>query len=544
MKNGYHDDIIYVKDDDMVDISSGKAKKNTPLQDHIAAKDKKNKRIAAITSTTLAVIVIIAGIVGFCVMQGKTGEGQTGETQVQEFEFGDNVYVSGISLAGKNMKQAKALLQLSEKSFVNPKNINIDIDGENTALTQDDFTYTFNIDEILEKAKSDSLNKESKSTDSTEKMTYEVTATVDADSVKARAIEIADSNQKKATNAYVSKFHPYSDDRFEYTEAVQGLKIDSDDLNNQLSGALSGKDSEYRIVAKTESIDADITVADIKKNVVKLATYETHSTNTANGTSNMKVSLEACNGSVIDPGDTWSFNACTGDSNLESNGYKSAHVISEGKLVDGIGGGICQSSSTIYNAAIRANMEVEERYCHKWASSYVPTGLDATIDYPNLDLKLSNPTDYQMFMECKVVDSTLSVSIWGYKSSSYDTIKTENKLTDQGSSSYSVKAWRVYYKDGQEVDRESLGSSTYDNEYGVVFIDAANDSGAKTEDSSSHSSSSDNRSSNDTNYNSSSSSESNSENSSSSSSSSSSKPDSESSSESEPDEPSHTGSSE
>ena len=100
MKNGYHDDIIYVKDDDMVDISSGKAKKNTPLQDHIAAKDKKNKRIAAITSTTLAVIVIIAGIVGFCVMQGKTGEGQTGETQVQEFEFGDNVYVSGISLAG------------------------------------------------------------------------------------------------------------------------------------------------------------------------------------------------------------------------------------------------------------------------------------------------------------------------------------------------------------------------------------------------------------------------------------------------------------
>ena len=123
-------------------------------------------------------------------------------------------------------------------------------------------------------------------------------------------------------------------------------------------------------------------------------------------------------------------------------------------------------------------------------------------------------------------------------------IKTENKLTDQGSSSYSVKAWRVYYKDGQEVDRESLGSSTYDNEYGVVFIDAANDSGAKTEDSSSHSSSSDNRSSNDTNYNSSSSSESNSENSSSSSSSSSSKPDSESSSESEPDEPSHTGSSE
>lgn len=538
MKNGYHDDIIYVKDDDMVDISSGKAQKSTSSQGHSSAKSNKNKKIAVITSSTIAVIVIIVGIVGFCLMQGKTEEEQTAETQVQEFKFGDNVYVSGISLAGKNMKQAKALLQLSEKSFIKPKNINIDINGDNTTLTQADFTYTFNIDEVLEKAKSDSLSKKDRSTDSTGKMTYEITATVDSDSVKTRANEVADSNQKKAKNAYVSKFHPYSDNRFEYTEAVQGLKVDADDLNRQLNDVLGGKDSEYRVVAKTEAIDADITVADIKKNVVKLATYETHSTNTANGTSNMKVSLEACNGSVIDPGETWSFNGCTGDSNLESNGYKSAHVISEGKLVDGIGGGICQSSSTIYNAAIRANMEIEERYCHKWASSYVPTGLDATIDYPNLDLKLSNPTDYQMFMECKVVDSTLTVSIWGYKSNSYDTIKTENKLTDQGSSSYSVKAWRVYYKDGQEVDRESLGSSTYDNENGIIFIDAANDSGAKTENSSSYSSSN-NRSSNDANDNTSSKSESHSESSSSSSNS-----DNESSSESKPDEPSHTDSSE
>lgn len=481
LKKGYNDDIIYVKDDDMVDISSGRAKKNAPLHSCISEKNEKNKKIVAITSATLAVIIIAAGVVGFCVRHStktgasKTSDDKTTETTVKEFEFGDNVSVSGISLAGKNMKQAKALLKLSEKSFVKSKSISIEVNGKNTVLTQDDFTYTFNIDEVLEKAKSDA-------TASTGDTTYEITATVDPDSVKSRANEIAEENQKKATNACVSKFTPYSDNRFEYSEAVQGLKVDVDDLNTQLNNAVSGNDSECKIVAKTETVNADISVADVKKNIVKLATYETYSTNTANGTSNMKVSLEACSGSIIEPGDTWSFNECTGDSNLESNGYKSAHVISDGKLVDGIGGGICQSSSTIYNAAIRANMEVEERYCHKWASSYVPTGLDATIDYPNLDLKLSNPTDYQMFMECKLEGTTLSVTIWGYKSSSYDTIKTENKLTDQGSSSYSVKAWRVYYKDGEEVDRESLGSSTYDNENGIVFIDAENDSGAKTDD--------------------------------------------------------------
>ena len=218
--------------------------------------------------------------------------------------------------------------------------------------------------------------------------------------------------------------------------------------------------------------------------------------NTEYGTSNMAVSLEACNGSIIDPGEQWSFNECTGDSNLESNGYKSAHVISEGKIIDGIGGGICQASSTIYNAAIRANMEVEERHNHQWASSYVPTGLDATIDYPNLDLVLSNPTDFQMFLECRVDGNTLYASVWGVKSDYWDEIHTRNEVSDKGSKSYTVRAWRIYIKDGKEVDSEELFKSTYDLDYGVVFIEADNDTNlGGSENESSNSGSNDSQSS-------------------------------------------------
>ena len=226
----------------------------------------------------------------------------------------------------------------------------------------------------------------------------------------------------------------------------------------------------------------------MKNNIVKLSSYETTSYNTANGTNNMSVALDACNGSIIEPGDyVWSFNECTGDSNKESNGYKPAHVISEGKIIDGVGGGICQASSTIYNAAIRANLNFEERYCHQWASDYVPTGLDATIDYPNLDLKISNPEKTQVFLECEVDGSTLHASFWGVKYGSYDEIKTHNEVSDTGSDSYSVRAWRVYLKDGKEIDREELNKSTYDMDYGVVFRSADYDSGAtygeKTESS-------------------------------------------------------------
>ena len=138
----------------------------------------------------------------------------------------------------------------------------------------------------------------------------------------------------------------------------------------------------------------------MQNNIVKLSSFSTESSNNDNGNHNMKISLKACNGSVIEPGETWSFNDCTGDSNLESNGYKEAGVIVDGKSGTGIGGGICQSSTTIYNAAILCGMKIEERYCHYFKSTYIDAGRDATIDYGNLDLKLSNPFSYQLFMKC------------------------------------------------------------------------------------------------------------------------------------------------
>ena len=80
-----------------------------------------------------------------------------------------------------------------------------------------------------------------------------------------------------------------------------------------------------------------------------------------------------------------------------------------------------------------------------------------------------------MFLECRVEGSTLYASFWGVKSDKWDDIHTRNEVTDQGSKSYTVRAWRIYLKDGKEVDSEELFKSTYDLDYGVVFIAADND---------------------------------------------------------------------
>lgn len=470
-------DYVVLGNDGLMDISSGTPIAAEGYSDGFGASGLSNpnggKKKIVIISAVAAAVVVVLGAAGVLLFQNLNKESEAAK-QSEEFMYAENTVVSGVDISNRTVELAKKLLERNEDKFVTPITFDIDVNGKDFQLKEADFTYTYNIDDVLAQIKSDT-EKNQLATDENGKTTYTITATVVDDSITKNVSKLCEENDSEPKNAYVTDFKPYSENRFSFEEAVNGIKVDAKDLSTKIKDGFSKGNSVSKIAAVTETLKADMDAETLESKLVKLSTYETYSTNTENGTSNMKVALSACNGSVIKPGENWSFNSCTGDSNLESNGYKSAHVISEGKIIDGIGGGICQASSTIYNAAVRANLEIEERHNHQWASSYVPTGLDATIDYPNLDLVLSNPTKYQMFLECRVEGSTLYASFWGVKSDKWDDIHTRNEVTDQGSKSYTVRAWRIYLKDGKEVDSEELFKSTYDLDYGVVFIAADND---------------------------------------------------------------------
>ena len=473
------------KHDDYEEISSSRNNYSTGgyryKGNHIAEDGQGKGKKALLISLVALIVVAAVGAVGFVMFNGIKTEPPEPTAKITEpvptdFTFAPNSVIDGLDISGKTMEQAKKLLEQNADRFITPVSFEIDVNGKTTSLDQSDFSYNYNIDEVLQKMRS-GITKTTDPTNGTE-TPLTVTATVTEESIKSNVDKICEERNSEPQNAKVSVFHPYAKKRFEFAEAEDGVTVNAEDLVEQITDSFAKGNAMSKITAEVEKKKADMSASQLEDRLVKLASYETYSYNTEDGTTNMRVSLEACNGSIIEPGGTWSFNACTGDSNLESNGYRPASVISEGQLVEGIGGGICQSSSTIYNAALRANMKVVERYNHKWASSYVPTGLDATIDYPNLDLKLGNPTDCQMFIECKEVGYTLYCSIWGAKPDGYDEIRTHNELGDTGEKSYSVRAWRIYYKDGKEIDREELPKSSYDNDYGVVFSEADNDSQA------------------------------------------------------------------
>ena len=140
--------------------------------------------------------------------------------------------------------------------------------------------------------------------------------------------------------------------------------------------------------------------------------YTTYYTGDANRVHNVRLVAELIDRTLIAPGTTFSFNATTGDRN-EAKGFLEAPVIINGELQTGLGGGVCQVSTTVFNAAYEAGLEITERTNHALYISHYPQGRDATVNYPDTDLKFVNDTKKWLLLRTFVGSSALTVSLYG-----------------------------------------------------------------------------------------------------------------------------------
>lgn len=181
---------------------------------------------------------------------------------------------------------------------------------------------------------------------------------------------------------------------------------------------------------------------------------------------NLRLAAEAINGYVIEPGATFSFNEVVGDTTAE-RGYKEAPVLYSSGLGSSDGGGICQVSTALYIAAVKADLEIVERHPHSVPSDYAPIGLDATIVYGSRDLRIKNNTDFPITIYAKAVGQTVSVNLLGKPRDDGITIDATSRVVDRyeqatkdgGKQQYYVsESFRVYYKDGVRTSRDLLSS--------------------------------------------------------------------------------------
>ena len=171
---------------------------------------------------------------------------------------------------------------------------------------------------------------------------------------------------------------------------------------------------------------------------------------------NLRLAAEAINGYVIEPGATFSFNEVVGDTTAE-RGYKEAPVLYSSGLGSSDGGGICQVSTALYIAAVKADLEIVERHPHSVPSDYAPIGLDATIVYGSRDLRIKNNTDFPITIYAKAVGQTVSVNLLGKPRD--DGITIDKSITLDNGSEFKSDAFLFFAPDFVFVDDGSKSAA-------------------------------------------------------------------------------------
>ena len=187
---------------------------------------------------------------------------------------------------------------------------------------------------------------------------------------------------------------------------------------------------EYIIPLKITMPEVTLETLGTKAFPEKLAEYSTtYNALNENRETNLMLASEKINGTIILPGETFSYNKIVGERTI-AKGYKEAAVYSGGKVIDGIGGGICQISSTLYNAALYANLQITQRSSHRFLTSYVTAGRDATVSWGTIDFCFKNTRKYPIKIISEVKNGVVTTSIYGIKQEKEYKIIIKNEIIE------------------------------------------------------------------------------------------------------------------
>lgn len=211
---------------------------------------------------------------------------------------------------------------------------------------------------------------------------------------------------KEAKDAY------YTKDPFTIYPEVEGVDFDVEAARALIEAE---EKDEYEI--KLTITKPKVTVNQIGSEAFpdRLSNFTTrYDASLKDRTTNLLIACQKINGKVIMPGETFSYNKALGKRTVAA-GYKNAAVYENGQVVDGLGGGICQISSTLYNAVLMANLEIVERRNHQFVTSYLPAGRDATVVYGAIDFKFKNTRKYPVRISASAKNGIATVSFYGIK---------------------------------------------------------------------------------------------------------------------------------
>ncbi len=299
-------------------------------------------------------------------------------------------------------------------------------------------------------------------------------------------IEPAEPKPVDVEAFYNDMVQPTQDARYEYKDGEvviiderKQITVDKDKVIEALKS--ENAETTIDVKVKTPEVTADKLRALLFRDVMGEFSSNFSSSSAARA-SNVTLTAERINGYVLMPGDVFSYDKTVGERTY-ANGYKEAGVYVGNKVESGIGGGICQTSSTLYSAALYANLEIVSRKSHSLPVSYVPAGQDATIAQGYIDLLIKNNTEYPVKIVAEISGRNVACKILGVKpeGQTVEIINTRTayyspgveRVTDEsvpkgykmiqsnGAGGFAVASKRIVKQDGKVVKEENLTSSVY-----------------------------------------------------------------------------------
>lgn len=300
------------------------------------------------------------------------------------------------------------------------------------------------------------------------------TSTKKVDCDKIDINKIYNDIHKDVKNAY------YEEIPFKVYPEVIGISFNL----SQAQTLLEKDENEYSI--ELEYTYPETTINNLNINIFrdKLASFTTYyDTSNKDRAKNLELAAEKINGKILSPNEEFSYNLTVGARTIEA-GYREAKIYSNGQVIDGIGGGICQLSSTLYNSAFFANLDITERYNHQFLTSYVKEGRDATVVYGVKDFKFKNNRNFPIKIETTVNSGVVTCSIYGIKEDSeydisfdietvssieapvkyeYDSSLSlgEQKIKQNGSNAMTVNVYKVTKLNGSIISKTFVYQDIY-----------------------------------------------------------------------------------
>ncbi|AUM94127.1 MULTISPECIES: VanW family protein [Clostridium] len=408
--------------------------------------------------------------------------------EVSEFDsvIYPGVSIEGIDLTAKTKNEAKNIIETKYSKTIVKKNINITWNNKKYNLSYAKLNPTYNIQETINNSYSYGKNlnifSKYKIIKSKSVQNYPLKFSYDKKVMDEFIGSIEKDINKEAENAKIN----VNKGSISIFDDKKGFKLEKDNLKKILYSKMDGKN----LKDINEKAPVKIEEAKIKKKQLEtvnsnISSYTTNygSISSPQRANNIEISTKAINGTLLMPGESFSFNNTVGPRTAE-RGYQGAPVIVGNKIESGLGGGICQVSGTLYNAMLKANINATERVRHTFPSTYVPIGMDATIDYGNIDYKFKNTLKYPIYIEgitdgANVIfniysNSSLKNKTYNISSEIYETVTPKEQYIDDSNiplgkteivqeahTGYKVKVYKSTVENDSVVKKELLYTDFY-----------------------------------------------------------------------------------